>query len=68
MTVREAIAELQQEDPDRVLVLQKDPEGNGYSPLLEFWTGTFVESENEAYPEAERPRPGVPALFLAPRG
>lgn len=33
MTVAELIAELQTMDPTRVVVLQKDAEGNGYSPL-----------------------------------
>ena len=34
MTVRELIAELSAMDPDRLVVLQKDAEGNGYSPLV----------------------------------
>jgi hypothetical protein len=33
MTVRELIALLAGMDPDRVVILQKDAEGNGYSPL-----------------------------------
>ena len=33
MTVRELIAILTPMDPDRIVVLQKDAEGNGYSPL-----------------------------------
>lgn len=33
MTVKELIEELQAMDPDRVVILQKDAEGNGYSPL-----------------------------------
>lgn len=32
MKVRELIEVLQQMDPERVVVLQKDGEGNGYSP------------------------------------
>lgn len=33
MTVRELIAELSKLPPDALVVCQKDPEGNGYSPL-----------------------------------
>lgn len=34
MTVRELIAELRKvKDKDRIVVLQRDPEGNGYGPL-----------------------------------
>jgi hypothetical protein len=32
MTVRELIAALQGVDPDLLVVLQEDAEGNGYSP------------------------------------
>ena len=33
MKVKELIAELQQMDPEAELIVQKDAEGNGYSPL-----------------------------------
>lgn len=33
MTVRDLIALLSPMDPNRIVVLQKDAEGNGYSPL-----------------------------------
>jgi hypothetical protein len=33
MKVKELIAELQQLNPDTPVILQKDAEGNGYSPL-----------------------------------
>lgn len=33
MTVQELIDELEGMDPDRKVILQKDAEGNGYSPL-----------------------------------
>ena len=32
MTVKELIAKLLKVDPDRIVILQKDAEGNGYSP------------------------------------
>lgn len=33
MTVRDLIAALSKMDPDRIVIIQKDAEGNGYSPL-----------------------------------
>lgn len=33
MKVKDLIAELSKIDPERVCVMQKDAEGNGYSPL-----------------------------------
>ncbi len=33
MTVAELIAELKECHPDSIVILQKDSEGNGYSPL-----------------------------------
>lgn len=47
MTVKELIKQLQKEDPERVIVLQRDPEGNGYSPMKDFWTGAYVEKYGE---------------------
>ena len=37
MTVCELIEKLQQEDPDRIVVCQADPEGNGYALLEGCW-------------------------------
>jgi len=34
MTVQELIDELLNHDPDAKVILQKDAEGNGYSPLV----------------------------------
>lgn len=82
MTVKELIQELQKENPNRLVVCQKDPEGNGYSPLSSWWTGDY-RAETEWYGEAglEKLTPedlkagfteediifdGVPALFLVP--
>lgn len=33
MKVKELVAELQEMDPDAEVILQRDSEGNGYSPL-----------------------------------
>lgn len=50
MTVSELIETLQQFDPDNIVILQKDPEGNGYSPLESAWEGIYVGTDHgEAY-------------------
>lgn len=43
MTVADLIEELSKIDPDRVLIMQKDAEGNGYSPLH------CIDGENVGY-------------------
>ena len=40
-TVKELIALLQKEDPERVVVLSKDGEGNGFSPFSDFGHGAY---------------------------
>jgi len=82
MTVKELIEKLQQEDPNRLVVCQKDAEGNGYSPLDTCWTGAYrarsrgmLRAGLEKLTDANRKagftkedviRGGVPALFLMP--
>ena len=39
MTVAELVAQLQLLDQDRIVILQKDAEGNGFSPLESVWGG-----------------------------
>jgi hypothetical protein len=41
MTVKELIEELQKEDPSCLVVMAKDSEGNGYSPLRYYWRGAY---------------------------
>lgn len=41
MTVKELIEQLKKEDPDRLVILQKDSEGNGYSPFYDLYTGSY---------------------------
>ena len=45
MTVRDLIEKLSAEDPDREVVMSRDPEGNGYSPLYSYWTGIYWDGE-----------------------
>ena len=41
MTVAELIEMLKGFGPDRIVVMQKDAEGNGYSPLVSTWAGKY---------------------------
>lgn len=82
MTIKELIEALQKEDPERLVVCQKDPEGNGYSPLSEWWTGAYraettwsgeaglekltAEDEKSGYGQEDVIKDGVKALFLVP--
>lgn len=42
MTIGELIDALSKEDPNRLVVMSKDAEGNSHSPLWSFWTGAYV--------------------------
>ena len=81
MTVKELIEQLKKEDPDRLVIMAKDPEGNGYSPLSDFWSGAYraettwfgevgLESLTDEYRKQgfseEDVIDGVPALILTP--
>jgi hypothetical protein len=41
MTVKELIEVLSGCEPDRLVVMAKDSEGNGYSPLSSTWCGKY---------------------------
>jgi len=41
MTVGELLQQLENEDPESLVVMAKDSEGNSYSPLSSFWTGAY---------------------------
>lgn len=42
MNVKELMEMLQQADEEMTVVLQRDSEGNGYSPLEYTWDGIYV--------------------------
>lgn len=42
MTVKQLIEELNGHDPERIVVMSRDAEGNGYSPLAESTTGAYA--------------------------
>lgn len=83
MKVKELIEKLKMEDPDRLVVCQRDPEGNGHSPLENWWAGAYRaetswsgdagletltdEARKAGYSEEDVIEDGVPALFLVPR-
>lgn len=45
MKVRELIEELRKHDPERVVIMSQDAEGNGYNPLNDIETGLYHEGE-----------------------
>jgi len=76
MTVKELIGQLKKENQDLLVVLQKDSEGNGYSPYYDAWAGVyFAESGCSGYAKSEdelseeyddETWDGEKALFLTP--
>ena len=42
MKVKTLIGMLKSEDPEAEIILQRDKEGNSYSPMGGFWTGHYV--------------------------
>lgn len=81
-TVRQLIEQLQKEDPDRVVINQKDAEGNGYSPFCTIATCAYKaettwygevgleyltdELVKAGYTKDDVMNDGVPALLLIP--
>lgn len=74
MTVAELIAELQALPQDSIVILQKDAEGNGYSPLCgvdgdcvytadSSWSGEVAGPEDRAEGYGAE---GVPCVVLHP--
>ena len=81
LSVADLIKKLKKVDQNRVVILQKDSEGNGYSPLHDFWTGAYDETADwdncvglekltdedrkDGYEESDIVD-GVPAIILTP--
>jgi len=59
MTVRELIELLQQEDGERVVVMSRDEEGNGFQPLVDVTTTTYRDRDIDVID-------GTPAVVLWP--
>lgn len=82
MTVKDLIEALSKEDPNRLVVMARDAEGNGYSPLSDWWTGAYkaettssgevgLEKLDETaklagYGEGDVIVDGKPAIILTP--
>lgn len=45
MKIKELIKLLEKEDPERIVIMASDGEGNGYSPLSSIWTAAY-KAEN----------------------
>ena len=46
LKVKDLIARLSDLDPEMPVILQRDAEGNGYSPLYSTWPGAHYVAEN----------------------
>lgn len=82
MTVKELIAKLQKVDPNRLVVMSKDGEGNGFSPLCNLveskyrsdstWSGEIglekltPSLKKQGYSEEDVMEDGIKALVLWP--
>jgi len=79
MKVSDLIYKLQQEDPERIVVMSGDSEGNNHSPLYDYWLGRYraettwsgevgLEKIEPGYSEEDvlDPRISEPALILNP--
>ena len=81
MKVSELIELLQGEDPDRIVIMAKDSEGNDYSPFSSLWAGAYFAETTwsgvvglESLTEADRAHgftdadllAAEPALILCP--
>jgi hypothetical protein len=82
MKVRELIEALQQEDPEREVIMASDGEGNNYSPLSDYWVGAYraettwygamglealtPEDMERGFADEDVIKDGVPALCLSP--
>lgn len=62
---------------DRIIIMQRDPEGNSYSPFSDLWTGIFFSGEaylekltaddiKNGYTSEDVRTDGEPAVFLVP--
>lgn len=84
MKVKKLIELLQQQNPNAIVVLQEDREGNGHSPLgsvepdgyvaMTKWNGDrkllalTPELEEKGYTEYDLHEDAKPAVFLVPLG
>lgn len=69
MTVAELIAALQRMEQDRVVIMQKDSEGNGYSPLADVDPCAYQAEttwSGELWPEGHAENDCVPCVVLSP--
>jgi len=82
MTVKELIETLRAYNDDDIVIMARDSEGNGYSPLYEAWAGAYRAEKTwcgdvglraltsslaeEGYDEDDVLSDGKPACILSP--
>lgn len=82
MTKKELIDIIQEYPDDTPIIIQKDPEGNGFYPLSDYWFGSYKpikpwygdaglltltpELKDQGYTEEDVLEEGKPAIFLVP--
>lgn len=82
MKVKELIKILKEQNPEAPVILQKDSEGNGFSPLADLYAGGYVptntwsgepclleltdEDRENGFTEEDVDNDGIKAIFLAP--
>lgn len=69
LRVRELIEQLVLHDPERLVILAKDAEGNSFSPLVESHTAYYLEMttwSGDIQDEDEHNASSVPCVVLWP--
>lgn len=66
MTVKDLREILDTLDPELEIVLQKDSEGNGYSPLYKFYEGHYTPYNTWSGEFSCEEATGIPAICLVP--
>lgn len=68
ITVRELIHQLSKFNPDDPVILQKDTEGNGYSPVEAADTSMWFANwrGGECYEPDEAPKNSMPCVVIYP--
>lgn len=69
MKVKHLIKTLQKEDPEMLIVMSKDGEGNSFSPLADIGDGFYVAESTwsgDLYCEDEKPKKSKKVICLWP--
>lgn len=66
LTVRDLYCYLENLDPDMPVIIQKDAEGNGYSPLVRVEESRYRAYNAYSGEATSRPKDSVPCVVLKP--